>query len=42
MRTKSVIGLLTIAAFLAWSGLAGAQTAPATANTRLPSGAAVA
>jgi hypothetical protein len=38
MRTKLVIGLLTVAAVLAWTGIAGAQAAPATANKRPPSG----
>ena len=38
MRPKITIGLLCIAAVLAWTGVAGAQAAPATATMRLPSG----
>jgi hypothetical protein len=38
MRTKITLGLLWIAAVLAWTGLAAAQTAPATPKVQLPSG----
>jgi len=41
MRTKIVIGLLTIAAILTWTGMADAQTAPATPKVQLPSGETV-
>ena len=38
MRTKIVIGLLTVAAILGWTGVVGAQTAPPTPKVQLPSG----
>jgi len=41
MKTKIVIGLLCIAAVLAWTGMAAAQTAPATPKVQLPSGETV-
>jgi hypothetical protein len=41
MKSKIVIGLLTVAAVLAWTGMAGAQTAPATPKVQLPSGETV-
>jgi hypothetical protein len=41
MKTKIVIVLLGIAAILAWAGVAGAQTAPATSKVQLPSGETV-
>ncbi len=41
MRTKIAIGLLTVAATLAWTGMAGAQTAPPTPKLQLPSGETV-
>jgi hypothetical protein len=41
MKTKIVIGLLCIAAVLAWTGVAGAQPAPATPKVQLPSGETV-
>ena len=41
MKTKIAIGLLCIAAVLAWTGVAGAQTAPATPKVQLPSGETV-
>jgi hypothetical protein len=41
MRTKIVIGLLTVAVLLVWTGVAGAQTAPPTPKVQLPSGETV-
>ena len=41
MKAKIVIGLLTIAAILGWTGVAGAQAAPATPKLQLPSGETV-
>jgi hypothetical protein len=41
MKTKIVIGLLTVAAILVWAGIAGAQAAPATPKVQLPSGETV-
>jgi len=41
MRTKIFIGLLTVTAILAWTVVAGAQTAPATPKLQLPSGETV-
>jgi len=41
MRTRSVIGLLTVAVFLAWTGVVGAQTAPPAPRVQLPSGETV-
>ena len=41
MKAKIVIGLLTIAAILGWTGVAGAQTAPPTPKLQLPSGETV-
>jgi hypothetical protein len=41
MRTKIAIGLLGIAAVLAWTSVAGAQAAPATPKVQLPSGETV-
>ena len=41
MRTKIVIGALTVAAILAWTGMAGAQTAASAPKVQLPSGQAV-
>jgi hypothetical protein len=41
MRTKSAIGLLGIAAVLAWTGMAGAQTVPPIPKVQLPSGETV-
>lgn len=41
MRPKSVIGLLTVVAVLAWTGIAGAQAAPPVAKVQLPSGETV-
>ncbi len=41
MKTKIVIGLLAVAAILAWTSVAGAQTAPATPKVQLPSGETV-
>ena len=41
MRTKSALGLLCIAAVLAWTGMAGAQAAPATPKVQLPNGETV-
>ena len=41
MRTKLVIGLLVVAAILTWTGMAAAQTAPATPKLQLPSGETV-
>jgi hypothetical protein len=41
MKPKIVIGLLCIAAVLAWTETAGAQTAPATPKMQLPSGETV-
>ena len=38
MQTKIVIGLWCIAAVLAWTGVAGAQAAPATPKVQLPNG----
>ena len=38
MKTKIAIGLLSIAVVLAWTGVAGAQAAPATPKVQLPSG----
>jgi hypothetical protein len=38
MRTKIAIGLLTVAAILAWTGMAGAQTATPGPMITLPSG----
>ena len=41
MRTRSVTGLLTVAVFLAWTGVVGAQTAPPAPRVQLPSGETV-
>lgn len=41
MKPKIVIGLLCVAAVLAWTGIAAAQTAPATPKVQLPSGETV-
>ncbi len=41
MKIKLVIGLLTIAAVLAWTGMAGTQAAPAPPKVQLPSGETV-
>ena len=41
MKAKIVIGVLTVAAVLAWTGTAGAQAAPATPKVQLPSGETV-
>ena len=41
MKTKIAIGLLCIAAILAWAGVAGAQAAPPAPKVQLPSGEAV-
>jgi hypothetical protein len=41
MRTKIVIGLLGVAAILAWTGVAGAQMATPAPKVQLPSGEAV-
>ena len=41
MKTKIVIGLLCIAAVLAWTGTAGAQPAPSPPKVQLPSGEVV-
>ena len=41
MKTKVVIAVLTVAAILAWTGLAAAQAAPATPKVQLPSGETV-
>jgi hypothetical protein len=41
MRVKFTIGLLTVAAVLAWTGLAGTQAVPATPKLQLPSGETV-
>jgi len=41
MRTKFFVGLLTVTAILAWTVVAGAQTAPATPKLQLPSGETV-
>jgi hypothetical protein len=41
MRTKITIGLLTVAVILAWTGVAGAQAAPAIPKVQLPSGETV-
>jgi hypothetical protein len=41
MRTKIVIGLLTVAAILAWTSVAGAQTATPAPKLQLPSGETV-
>ena len=41
MKTKVTIGLLCIAAVLAWTGMAGAQAAPATPKVQLPNGETV-
>jgi len=38
MRTKITIGLLCIAAVLAWTGVVGAQAAPPASKVQLPSG----
>jgi hypothetical protein len=38
MKTKIVIGLLTVAAVLAWTGMVGAQTATPGPKVTLPSG----
>ena len=38
MRTRIAIGLLTVAAVLVWTGMAGAQAAPATPKVQLPNG----
>ena len=38
MKTKIVIALFCLAAILAWTGMAAAQTAPATPKVQLPSG----
>lgn len=38
MKTKIAIGLLCIAAILAWAGAAGSQAAPATPKVQLPNG----
>jgi len=41
MRTKIVIGVLTVAAILVWAGVVGAQAAPATPKVQLPNGETV-
>ena len=41
MRTKIVIGLLTVAAILVWTGVAGAQTATPASKVQLPNGETV-
>jgi hypothetical protein len=41
MRTKITIGLLCIAIVLGWTGVVGAQAAPATPKLQLPSGETV-
>jgi hypothetical protein len=41
MKPKLIIGLLTVAAVLAWTGIAYAQTAPPTPKMQLPSGETV-
>jgi hypothetical protein len=41
MRPKIVIGLLTVAAILTWTDMAGAQTAPPAPKVQLPSGESV-
>lgn len=41
MKTKIVIALFCIAAILAWTGMAGAQTAPPTPKVQLPNGETV-
>ena len=41
MKTKIVIGLLTVAVILAWTGMAAAQAAPANPKVQLPSGETV-
>ena len=41
MKTRIVIGLLTVAAILVWAGIAGAQAAPATPKVQLPNGETV-
>jgi hypothetical protein len=41
MKPKLIIGLLTVAAVLAWTGVVGAQAAPATPKVQLPSGETV-
>jgi len=41
MKMKIINGLLCIAAVLVWTGLAGAQAAPATPKVQLPSGETV-
>jgi hypothetical protein len=41
MKTKIVIGLLTVAVILAWTGVAGAQTATPASKVQLPSGETV-
>jgi hypothetical protein len=38
MKTKITIGLLGIAAVLAWTGMAGAQTTTAAPMVTLPTG----
>ena len=42
MRPKIAVGLLCLAAVLAWAGMAGAQTATPAPKVQLPSGEAVA
>ena len=41
MRAKVVIWLLCIAIILTWTGMAGAQAAPATPKVQLPNGETV-
>jgi hypothetical protein len=41
MKPKLIIGLLCLAAVLAWTGMAGAQAAPATPKVQLPNGETV-
>jgi hypothetical protein len=41
MKAKLIIGLLCIAVVLVWTGMAGAQAAPATPKVQLPSGETV-
>ncbi|MGE5849849.1 MAG: lipocalin-like domain-containing protein [Candidatus Methylomirabilota bacterium] len=41
MKAKTAIGLLTVAAILACTGMVGAQTAPVTPKVQLPSGETV-
>ena len=41
MKTKVVIGLLCVAAILAWTGVAGAQAATPAPKVQLPSGETV-